>query len=210
MTKFWILREPDGDDAERREAKWDHTDLRYEQIRCPIDPDGHRRAGARISQLSIILPNVEPYDFVWSAWECLVQEPVVQYFHDAGFTGYEAVPAKTRFAKSSKQAPKFWELLARGSAGLISPESGYNVLKVCSGCGLIEYDTNISDPAKVVDEAKWDGTDFFCVEPVSEWIFVTDRVVQVLSRSRFKGWGAYSLGEMKESFDIAVPGRSPM
>src|SRR5262245_34930596 len=97
MTNFWVLREPDGDDAERREAKWDESDLLYEKITCPIDPAGHRRAGARISRVSVILPNVEPHDFVWFMWDCLVQEPVLRYFHDEGFTGFEAVPARARF-----------------------------------------------------------------------------------------------------------------
>ena len=130
----------------------------------------------------------------------------MQFFHDAGFTGYQAVPAKARFARTSRQAPKFSELLAKGSAGLISEESGYKVLKVCPACGLIEYDTKVTDPAKVVDESKWDGTDFFRVDRVSGWIFVTDRVVKALSRIRFKGWAAYSLSEMKDRFDIAIPG----
>lgn len=208
MNKFWVLEQPDSPEAERRQAKWDHSGLRYEQIRCSIDPAGHRRAGSRVSQLSVILPNTEPYDFVWAQWDCLVQEPVVRFFHDAGLTGFEAAPAKARFARSSRQAPKFWELLARGSAGLISPQSGYQVLKVCPACGLIEYDTNISDPTKVVDESKWDGSDFFRVERLSGWIFITDRVVQTLGRTPFKGWRAYSLEEMKENFDIAVPGRT--
>ena len=209
MSRFWILQQPDSPDAAHREAKWDHTDLRYEKVSCPINPDGHRRAGARISQLSVILPSMEPYEFVWAAWDCLIQEPVIQFLHHSGFTGYEAVPAKARFARNSRHAPKFWDFLAKGSAGLLSPESGYRVLKACPGCGLIEYDTKVGDPTKVVDESRWDGSDFFRIEPVSGWIFVTDRVVQALLHSQFKGWAAYSLSEMKESFDIAVPGHAP-
>ena len=38
MNKFWVLQEPEGADAAHREAKWDHSDLRYERIRCPINP----------------------------------------------------------------------------------------------------------------------------------------------------------------------------
>ena len=40
MNKFWVLQEPEGADAAHREAKWNHSDLRYERIRCPIE-GGH-------------------------------------------------------------------------------------------------------------------------------------------------------------------------
>lgn len=208
MNTFWVLDKPDDAEGQSREAEWVQSDLRYESIRCPIDPAGHRRAGDRISKLSVILPNLEPKDFIWTCWDCLVQKPVLDFFRDAGFKGYEALPATARFARSSKKPPEVWELVTSGSAGLISPRSGYNVLQICPGCGLIDNDTKIQDPTKVVDESKWDGTDFFHVEPTSGLIFVTDRVVQALRNSPFKGWKAYSLAEMKETFDIAVPGRS--
>ena len=207
MTKFWILGEPETAEAERRRAKWNTDDgLRYESIRCPIEPDKHRRAGARISPLSIILPNLEPREFVWTPFECLVQESVVRFFGDAGFTGYDMIPAKAKFASSSRQPPKFWELIAKGTAGTISVESSYKVLENCPGCGLPVYDTRILDPTRVVDEAKWDGTDFFHVEPASGWIFVTDPVVKSLRGTKFKCWAAYTPLEWRESFDIAFPG----
>jgi hypothetical protein len=76
---------------------------------------------------------------------------------------------------------------------------------VCPACGLIENDTRIDDPTKIIDRSNWDGSDFFRVEQLSSDIFVTDRVVQALRGTPFKGWKAYSLLEMKESFDIAFP-----
>jgi hypothetical protein len=207
MNKFWVLDKPDDAEGNSREADWVQSELRYESIRCPIDPSGHRRAGKRISKLSVTLPNLEPLDFVWACWECLVQERVVQLFREIGLKGFEVLPATARFSRSSRQAPKFWELVATGSAGLISPKSGYSILHRCPACGAIDDDTKIDDPTKVVDESSWDGSDFFRVERISGWIFITDRVVQVLRESQFKGWKAYSLAEMKESFDIAVPDR---
>lgn len=206
VTQFWVLGEPDTREAERKRAKWNQEDgLRFESIRCPIDPPGHRRAGARVSALSVILPNFQPLDFVWGPWECLVREPVVQFFRDAGFTGFEVAPAKVKFADTSRQPPRFWELLAKGSAGAISPGSGYQVLSVCPGCGLTD-ETRIDDPTKVVDESRWDGSDFFHLDPIPSWIFVTERVVQALRKTPFEGWKAFSLLEKKESFDIAFPG----
>jgi hypothetical protein len=209
VNKFWVLDKPDDAEGNSREADWVQSELRYESIRCPIDPSGHRRAGERISEMSVTLPNLEPLDFVWTCWDCLVQEPVVKFLRDAGFKGFEAIPARARFARSSKPPPRFWELVANGSAGLISQESGYKVLRICPGCGLIDNDTTVADSTKIIDESEWDGSDFFRVEPVSGLIFVTDRVVQALRDSQFKGWKAYSLAEMKETFDIAVQADHP-
>jgi len=207
MSKFWVLEEPDSADADRRHAEWNKDDIpRYELIQCPINP-GHRRAGAFLSTENVILPNVEPYDFVWPTWACLVQGPVLELFRGAGFKGYDVAPAIVRYARSATKPPKFWQLIAKGSAGRPSLESGSRVLRVCPGCGLTDY-SRILEPAKLIDESQWDGSDFFRVEPFLSRIFVIDRVVQALRHSRFEGWGAYSLEEMKEKFDIAVPGES--
>ncbi len=208
MSTFWILGQPDDDGSLAKEAKLVHDPkIRYEQILCPINPAGHCRAGSRISPLRVVLPDTEPADFVWTYWECLVQESVLRVFRDAGFTGYEPSPVHVRFAKSPRSLPKLWELRVRGSAGIASPESGYRILSVCPGCGLTD-DTKIENPTKVVDESNWDGSDFFHVVPLGSRIFVTDRVVQALRKSPLRGWKAYSLSDMKEVFDIAAPGHN--
>jgi hypothetical protein len=206
MNKFWVLEAPDGADAARRRAKWnENDDIRYELVECPVNPLGHRRAGGRLTPVNVLIPNIEPYDFVWESWYCLVQKRVLEFFDQAGFQGYAVAPAIVKFARTSRRAPDFWELVAKGSAGMASPESGSKVLSVCPGCGLDRY-SRITAPSMLIDQSQWDGSDFFHVQPVSASIFVTDRVVQALGQSQFKGWGAYSLEEMKEKFDISVPG----
>jgi hypothetical protein len=150
---------------------------------------------------------MEPQDFVWThLGECLVQQYVLQVFSDCGFIGYEAIPAKAAFQSWSRKPPKLWELSVIGSAGLASPDSGLRVLRTCPGCGLADY-SPIKDPTRTVDRSKWDGSDFFRIKPVEGWIFVTDRVAQALRKSAFNGWQIKPLRDMKESFDIAVPGR---
>src|SRR6266571_585501 len=84
-----------------------------------------------------------------------------------------------------------------------SPESGLCTLHQCPGCGLSDY-SPITNPAKVVDKSNWDGTDFFRVNPVSDWIFVTNRVVEALRENIFTGWQAESPGDMQDTFDIAI------
>src|SRR2546426_9735832 len=111
MSKFWVLEEPNSEDADRRRAKWNKDDVvRYESIRCAINP-GHRRAGARLSTVNVVLPNLEPYDFVWATWACLVQDPVLDFFREAGFKGYDVAPAIVRCARTGSQPPRFRQLL---------------------------------------------------------------------------------------------------
>lgn len=73
----------------------------------------------------------------------------------------------------------------------------------CPGCGLSDY-SPITNPAKVVDKSNWDGTEFFRVNPLSDWIFVTNRVVEALRENIFTGWQAKSRGDMQDTFDIAL------
>jgi len=176
MNDFWVLGEPNPDsrDATRRRAKWNtEVDPRYESIRCAIDPE-HRRAGARITPLSVTISNIAPHDFVWAYFDCLIQEHVANFYMAAGFTGYQTAPATVHFAKDSKLPPPFRELIVRGSAGLLSAESGYSVLGICRGCGLIDNKSKVSDASKVVDQSSLDGTDFFQIKPLTGLMFVTN------------------------------------
>jgi hypothetical protein len=140
---------------------------------------------------------------------CLVQESVLEFLDKAGFTGYKPIPAQVRFEDPSRKTPRFWELKPTGFAGAPAKESGLIVLTTCSGCGLPTR-SRVTDSTRFVDEARWDGTDFFTVEPfLSNRIFITDRVAEALRASALKGWAVYSLAEMKEAFDTAFPGPSP-
>jgi len=207
MNDFWVLGEPNPDsrDANRRRAKWNtKVDLQYESIRCAINPE-HRRAGTRITPLNVTITDIVPYDFLWAYFDCLIQEHVANFFLAAGFTGYETAPATVHFVKDSKPAPRFHELIVRGSAGLLSAESGYSALGICPGCGLIDNKSKVADPSKVVNRSSWDGTDFFQIKPITGLIFVTDRVVQELKRNHFTGWKANSPSEMENVFDIMLP-----
>jgi hypothetical protein len=212
-TDFWILGEPETRDAQRRRAKWVQESLKYESIRCLVNPE-HRRAGARISPLSVVLPNIEPHDFVWTPFECLIQESVLRFLQEAKLTGFEAVQAETRFRNSLKPTPRFMELVVKGSAGLVSSESGYRLLGICPGCEIIDNASKITNPSKMVDRSKWDGSDFFQVRPAEGLTFVTPHVVQVLNEAKFTGWKAYSPSELQDDLDtmifVSSRGRSHM
>jgi hypothetical protein len=196
--------------AERRFASWPSGEkLEYQKVFCTVEPDGHRGVRDRITTpISAVLANIEPHDFVWT-WlgEVLVQKRVLEVFKKYGFSGYEAIPEKARYKSWATRPPAFWELAIRGSAGVASPESGIRILHKCPGCGLTDYSLATA-PARVVDKSQWDGSDLFKVEPVSGWIFVTNRVVEALQANAFTGWYAKFPGDMQDSFDIVLGAQS--
>src|SRR6266853_292162 len=181
---FWNLREPDSE-QELASAPEDE-EIEFERVYCPVNPAGHNGVRGRISPLSVVLPNSQPQDFVWT-WggECLVQEHVLYLFKMRGLTGYEAIPVpKVKFAQSSGYPPRLWEIIVKGSGGIAASESGVRVRRVCLGCGLTDY-SRVTKSTKLIDITQWDGSDFFRVKPVSGFIFVTDRVIQCLRENGF-------------------------
>lgn len=201
---FWNLT--DTGDERRLAYAPDGEDTRFEKVHCPLNPVGHNRLGRRISDLNLVLPKMEPEDFVWT-WEseCLVQEHVLYLFKMAGFTGYETnAVQRVRFANSLITPPNLWEIVVKGSAGMASLESGAKVLRVCPGCGATDY-SRVRDSTKLIDVSQWDGSDFFFVKPHEGLIFVTDRVIQMLSKNSITGWRGLSLSEIQESLDKILP-----
>ncbi len=207
MSEFWVLGGLETSDSERRLASWpDDEALEYQKVFCSVKPADHLGVRDRITTpLCAELANLEPHDFVWT-WlgECLVQRRVLDVLSSHGFTGYEAIPANVKFKSWPNSPPQFWEIAIRGSAGVASPESGIRVLRKCPGCDLTDY-SPATHPEKLVDTANWDGSDFFRVQPVSGWVFVSNRVVKALEKSAFTGWQAKSTEQMQDILDI-VPG----
>jgi hypothetical protein len=197
---FWNLT--DRGDERRLADDSEHDDIRFRHVHCTLHPKEHEGVRERITPLSIALPNFVPQDLVWT-WggECLAQERVLRLFNDSGFVGYDAIPVKKRrFSKSTRRVPKLWQIVVKGSGGMASPESGIQVIRICPGCGLTDY-SRITEPARLIDVSRWDGSDFFRVAPVEGFIFVTDRVIQSLRENSITGWKARPLEEMQASFD---------
>jgi len=159
-------------------AEWaDSVDL--EGIICPVDP-GHRRAGRRLTDLTIILPSPRVGDFVWTWYsDCLITDRVLGLFRQAGFTGFKIRPVTVERVKRLgkgrlEDIPRLWELVVTGKGGDARPESGIQVIYRCEACGLVEYSSYQN--GILVDEEQWDGSDFFTVNSYPKFILVTERV----------------------------------
>lgn len=183
QPQFWNLR---SSDSLAKLAEWDdETDL--ETVYCPAD-EMHQRAGKRITDLSVILPRGRLQDVVWT-WpgECLIQDHVLDLFHAERLTGFEVKPAKARFkGRVAVRPPILWELIVTGWAGMAPVDSGVHVEKHCRVCGYKSYSAP-THSEKLICVDQWDGSDFVMVWPLPGFIFVTDRVADLIRSNKLTG-----------------------
>ena len=174
---FWRLT---NSDSTARYAEWVRGEVRLERVTCAAN-EGHRRGGKRLTNLSVALRGRGVEDFVWT-WlsECLVQDRVLELFKASGFTGFDVKPVKAKFKRASAgDPPSLWELVVTGWAGMAPAETGIKLIEECRACGLLRY-SGCPNPGRLIDAAQWDGSDFFMVWPLPKFIFISDRVAQMI------------------------------
>lgn len=181
--KFWHIHPPipyhrfaEGDPEQPND---------WEQRFCPwCGPT----PGRRLMDLSLVLRGRRVEDFTWTIFsECLIQDHVLHYFREQGFTGFEVKPVQARFRKKAAQPPpRLWELVVTGWGGMAAPQSGVRLVSRCQICGRVLY-SQPSNPGKLIDARQWDGSDFFIIWPLPRFIFVTDRVARAIQEQRYTG-----------------------
>ena len=183
QQKFWSMRDTG---TLSKLAEWAHDEMELEKVICPANK-GHQRGGKRLTDLSIALPGNRTQDFLWT-WlsECLVTDRVLEMFKAEGFTGFEVKTVKAKYKRSKHTPPRLWELVVTGWAGIAPPESGVQLIKYCPSCSLRKYSTCLH-PDKLIDASQWDGSDFFIVWPLVSYVFITDRVAEMICRQRLSG-----------------------
>ena len=184
QSQFWRLESPE---STSRLAEWVDDAIETEKVVCPID-NGHQRGGKRLTDLTVTLPHRAIEDFVWTWYsECLIQDHVLDLFKASGLTGFDVKRVKATFKHPSEQEPlRLWELIVTGWAGMASAKSGIRLLERCEGCGHTVY-SGINTLGEVIDASNWDGSDFFMVWPLPKFVFVTDRVAQIIRQRRLTG-----------------------
>jgi hypothetical protein len=136
--------------------------------------------------LTVILPSLKIGDFVWTWYsDCIVTESSLSIFRQAGLTGFEARPIivekikrLNRKRREEVTIPPLWELLIQGKGGDAAPESGIYPLYEIEDSGRFSYSSFRN--GIIVDEANWDGSDFFTVNGYPKYILVTERVKELI------------------------------
>ncbi|MBX3329346.1 MAG: hypothetical protein KF722_03010 [Nitrospira sp.] len=191
--QFWHVNSPESG---TKLAEWaEEVDL--DSVHCSAN-SGHQRAGKRITDLSVILPNAPVEDVVWTWYsECLVQDHILRLFQRYQLTGYEVKPVQARFKRPSGDSPPtLWELVVTGWAGMAAPDSGVKQIEYCPACRLRSY-SPYTDASRLIDSRQWDGSDLFMVWPLPRYIFVSDRVVEILRNHTVSGIRIQALRDLK-------------
>jgi hypothetical protein len=131
-------------------------------------------------------------------------------FRAQGFTGFETKPVRARYRSGVGTPPVLWELAITGWGGIAAPESGIELDAEKSRMdpndwGYLKY-TGLSHPEHLVDEDRWDGSDFFMVWPLPKYIFVSERVAEFIREKELTGARLVPLTEMRKSEGF-TPGR---
>lgn len=205
-NRFWRLCPPESD---RNLAEW-HESVELEvPRRCPVNPD-HQRSGPRRSALTVVLPSTVVSDFIWTwAGDCLVTERVLRVLSQAKITGYEVREAAGRYRREPEWPQlELFELVITGWGGVAPPASGVSLLQQesCAECGLLVY-SGFTEAGSLIDTDQWDGSDMFIVWPYPRFIFVSDRVADVIRSAGLTGADLVLSSELKSSSGRATPGR---
>ena len=203
-TEFWHLDSPD---STSRLAEWVDEEMDLETVTCPANSE-HNRAGKRLTNLSVRVPEKAINDdFVWTWYsECLVQDRVLRLLRADGFTGFDVKPVKVTVKGANLlRPPTLWELTVAGWGGLATCESGVQLIEKCHACGHSVYSAP-TEPAKLINSSSWDGSDLFIVWPLPAFVFITNRVAQVIRELELSGSIVRPLTDLRFSGTL-TPGR---
>lgn len=205
--QFWYLTWPLERSAE---VEWAKEMTSVPIGLCPLNPV--HLSWERISPLRVEIPRKRIYEFQWGApGECIITDAVLKVLRDEGITGFEVQPVEAKWRVRTKPPdptkedlgdylghvtpkvaaalppiPPLWELKVRGWGGLLAEDTGVRLIDFCPGCGSSGYKQWKTGRFRI-DESQWDGSDVFMVWPVPLYIFISDRLAQIIRRMRWGG-----------------------
>ncbi len=128
-SRFWILEAPDAQPRAKT------VGAKYEPIICSANP-GHRSAGKRLGDLSVIVHPLGVKDFTW-IWggKVLISRRALNLFDKYRVTGFETRPVGVSYPKDIHTPPaELFELIVTGWAGLAAPGAGVRLEEWCPVC----------------------------------------------------------------------------
>jgi hypothetical protein len=161
------------------------ADIEYEQVICRLDR-GHTRAGRRMNQLNVVVPCDPVPDLMFTEFhEYLMTGRARDQFIAREITGIDFVPTKA-VSKRTREHLTVWEAIVLGWGGQAAPESGVRVEEECPVCHHRHY-SRISDPERLIQLDQWDGSDVFMIWPLPAFMFVTEKVIDLIIENSITG-----------------------
>lgn len=218
MMKIWNLSKH----GSKGRSEWDES-VETQKVICPA---GHRRGGKRLTDLGVLLTEYPVQALTWTWYsELLVRDEVVELFEKHEVTGYDLRPVRARLKVRADEAetgranrgfnrlkaaiaplPELFELVVTGWGGMAQPESGIHLDSECRSCGYLHY-SDLTNPAALFDETRWDGSDIFMIWPLPKFIFVTDRVANLVRKHKLKRFELSPIEELRTGGTGFSPGR---
>jgi hypothetical protein len=99
-------------------------------------------------------------------------------------------------------------VVVTGWAGEATRESGITMLEHCEACGHTTY-SDCTCPKRLIDLSLWDGSDFFIVWPLPKFVFVTDKVAELVRREEYSGVRLLRVGDLAFGGTGFTPGPPP-
>jgi hypothetical protein len=145
-------------------------------------------------------------NFIWTTLlgELLIDDKIANLFEKNNISGYTLKPVT--IDKNDKNY-KLWEFVVTGWAGVASEKSGIKLKSSCDYCGDITY-TSFKNPKYLIDENRWDGSDFFMVWPLPRYKFISSKVARIIKEENLKG-SIISLVEDIEVDNSVIDNLSP-
>jgi hypothetical protein len=156
----------------------------------------------RISPLAVADIRRVRNDFVWTWYlDLLASENGRAWILSRQISGVTLSSATVVGANNSP----YWEVLVNGFAGFVKQESKVRIRDRCDACGLYSY--AFETPfARLIDMAKWDGSDVFTVWPFPGVYICTGKVATAISQSEITGIVPVPIEEFDVRHGHAAPG----
>ncbi len=177
----------------------------WEGIVCPEDP-GHQRAGRRVTTLHVDIVRSKIVDFSSTLLDVVITDHTLNVLRTEGLTGFTVKPTviESYPKRLDPQAiPKFWEFVVTGKGGHAHRDSGMVLREKCDACGYVKY--SAYENGIIVDEATYDGSDFFTVTEKPKHILVNERVKSVLEKHRLTNVGFIESSKLEWPAGVIKP-----
>ena len=141
---------------------------------------------------------------VWSWYSDLLVYDRAKHIIEASVSGCSFRPVAFFDGVAPPPEP-LWEMLTTGFAGFAAISSGVDARTRCDECGIYSY-TVTAPFAKLVDMAKWDGSDIFTIWPFPRIQICTEKGAAVFRRGDIDGIAAIPIEEFDLVDGSAAPG----
>ncbi len=181
----------------------------WESISCAKDP-GHQRAGQRLTALCLDVLSPIAVDFSRTMLsDIVITDRALDVLRGARLTGFEVKAARVEGparARGTSALPALWELVVRGRGGPARKDSGIVEVFYCDSCGLVEH--SAFEHGIQVDEATYDGSDFFSVSEYPKYVLVSSRARDVIVRAGLTNVAFVDSSELEWPRGVNRPGES--